>query len=459
MLAPLLQPDLSPAYLGALAGPVGETLALTLAAMAIALPGGIAIGLIAVLGGRSGRILASFLTIFRAIPELTLAILCVIFFGLGTGAALVALSAYYMASTGKVFTDLLAAAPKRPLASLRQTGAGRTTLALYGLLPLTASQLLAYGSFAFECALRAAVVIGAVGGGGIGGELIGSLASFDLHRASTCILVTVFMIVTLDHAARWICAHPKFLWPLMVLGLGLALSFTPTLISWDHAVGVLADMTPPSLTGEQWLTVPALLLETLGIALGATLGAALIALPLAFGGAYISAPIWLRGVLRICAAGLRAIPEIIWGLVLLLWIGMGPLAGGAALFLHSLGSFVRLFADALDAAPSAPRIALRRTGASNGTAALFGALPQAAAAITAHGLFRFEWNLRMATVLGLIGAGGIGQALYEAQQLMFYHQLLAWLLITATLLLSAEWMTGRLRRRLGAPRPTSHAAH
>lgn len=449
MLAPLLQPDLSPAYLAALAGPVAETLALTLAAMALAFLGGIAVALVGVLGGWPGRLLANALTIFRAVPELTLAILAVVFFGLGPGAALVAITAYYLASTGKVFTDLLAAAPKQPMEALSRTGAGRVALALYGLLPLSGPQLLAYGCFAFECALRAAVVVGAVGGGGIGGELVGSLAAFDLHRASTCILVTVAVIVILDHAATLLRAHPRFLWPLLAIGLAFAAGFAPSLISPSHAAGVLAEMVPPALTPADWDALPRLVAETLAMAIGATALAALLALPLALTAARITAPAWLRAPSRIAAAALRAVPEVVWGLVLVLWLGVGPLAGAAALFLHSLGSFLRLFADCLDAAPAAPRLALMRCGAGRIAAACHAALPLAARPIRAHVLFRLEWNLRMATVLGLIGAGGIGQALYEAQQLMFYDRLLAWLIVTALLLLAVEWTIGLLRRNLG----------
>lgn len=449
MLWPLFQPDLTPAYLLALAGPVAETLGLTLAAMALAFPGGVLLGLVAVLGGRPGKALASFFTVFRAIPELTLAILCVVFFGLGPGAALVALALYYLASTGKIFADLFAAAPAAPLAALRRTGTGKTPLALWFYLPAAGPQLLAYGAFAFECAVRAAVVVGAVGGGGIGGELVGSLAAFDLPRASTCIIVTVLLIVLLDRVADWLRANPRWLWPLLLAGLVIAIQLWPGLINPRHAAGVLAEMATPHLPPNAWAALPRLIGETLAMGAGATILAALVALPIAFAASALSAPGWLRGATRLAAAALRAVPEIIWGIVLILWLGVGPLAGGSALFLHSLGSFIRLFADSLDATPAASRIAILRTGAGRPIATLYAALPQAADALLAHILFRLDWNLRMATVLGLIGAGGIGQALYEAQQLMHYDQMSAWILITAGLLLTVERLVASLRASRG----------
>jgi phosphonate transport system permease protein len=77
----------------------------------------------------------------------------------------------------------------------------------------------------------------------------------------------------------------------------------------------------------------------------------------------------------------------------------------------------------------------------------FATVPLALGPLTAHALFRLEWNLRMATVLGLIGAGGIGQALYDAQQLFFYRQMVAYVLITWALVAATDAASSALRRR------------
>ena len=133
-------------------------------------------------------------------------------------------------------------------------------------------------------------------------------------------------------------------------------------------------------------------------------------------------------------------------------VGLGPVAGGWALGLHSFGSLGRLFADSLDAAPEQPQHAIAGTGASSIVVACYATVPLAMGAILTHLLFRFEWNLRMATVLGLIGAGGIGQALYEAQQLFFYREAFAYVLVTAALVLVTDHLGARLRARIHMPR-------
>jgi phosphonate transport system permease protein len=136
-------------------------------------------------------------------------------------------------------------------------------------------------------------------------------------------------------------------------------------------------------------------------------------------------------------------------MVLVAFVGIGPTAGAWALGLHSIGSLGRLFADALDNAPEAPQQALASTGASRLAVACYATVPLALGPIATHLLFRFEWNLRMATVLGLIGAGGIGQALFEAQQLFFYREALAYVIVTAALVLATDAASGHLRQRIG----------
>jgi phosphonate transport system permease protein len=117
-----------------------------------------------------------------------------------------------------------------------------------------------------------------------------------------------------------------------------------------------------------------------------------------------------------------------------------------ALGIHSIGCLGRLYAESFENVPRAPVIALAATGASPIAVASFATLPLAAGPVAVHSLFRLEWNLRMAAVVGLIGAGGIGQALYNAQQLMFYRSMMAYLLITMLMVVCADFLNTRTRR-------------
>ncbi len=447
LLLSFFPPVLTPSYLWALGGLVTETLGLSLGAMTVAFAISLPLSLAAGLRLRGSQTLLAALTAFRAIPDLTLAIFCVILFGIGTGAGLVALTLYYTAAVTKMFADILNTAPRRPLEALSSVGASRLQVAIVGLLPLKQADLLTYGAYEFESALRASIVIGAVGGGGLGSELVGSLAAFDFKRVTTQILALVLVVGVLDRATMWLRRHPRWLGAVIPVGLAAAAIYSPRLFALGHAAQVLSDMFPPEIATQGWAELPQRLWETIWMALAGTAGAIVFAALFAPAIARTIAPVWLAWPMRRLMELLRTIPEIVWGLLLIAVSGVGPTAGAVALGVHSTGSLARLFADALDNAPRQPQAAIAATGASPLMVGAFATAPLALGPLAAHALFRLEWNLRMATVLGLIGAGGIGQALYNAQQLFFYRQMVGYILITWALVAAVDAASSAVRRR------------
>lgn len=442
-------PYLSPAYLAALVPPVVDTIGMAFGAMFIAFCLSLPIAIACALRLPGSRVLLNILTAFRAIPELTLAILCVILFGIGPGAGLVALALYYAAAVAKMFDDILRTAPRRPLEALRATGASGLKVALFGLLPLTQADLLSYGAYEFESALRASIVVGAVGGGGLGSELVGSLAGLDFPRVTTQILVLVLVIAGFDWAAVRVRRHPHWLLVLFPAGLVAAIAYGPRLFAFNHALEVFGQMLPPQISAEGLSHLPRQLWETVWMAGAGTAGAVVAALVFGPASARNLAPGWLAFPVRRLMELLRTVPEVVWGLMLIAVIGVGPTAGAWALGLHSSGCLARLFAESLENAPKRPQAAIGQTGASPLQVFAWATTPLALGPIAAHSLFRLEWNMRMATVLGLIGAGGIGQALYDAQQLMFYRQMLTYILITWVLIAVLDRLSQSLRQKHG----------
>jgi phosphonate transport system permease protein len=455
LLLSFFPPVVTPSYLWALGGLVIETVGISLGAMTIAFAISLPLSLAAGLRLRGSKTVSAALTAFRAIPDLTLAILCVILFGVGTGAGLVALTLYYTAAVTKMFADILKTAPRGPLEALSGVGASRLQVALVGLIPLKQADLLTYGAYEFESALRASIVIGAVGGGGLGSELVGSLAAFDFKRVTTQILALVAVVGVIDRATVWLRRHPRWLGAIVPVGAAAVIVYGPRLFAVGHAVQVIGDMFPPEITAQGWAELPERLWETVWMALAGTAGAIVVAALAAPAIARTLSPAWLAWPLRRLMELLRTIPEIVWGLLLIAVSGVGPTAGALALGVHSTGSLARLFADALDNAPRQPQIAIAATGASPLVVGAFATAPLALGPLAAHALFRLEWNLRMATVLGLIGAGGIGQALYNAQQLFFYRQMVGYILITWVLVAAVDAASGALRRRYRLSKSTA----
>jgi len=145
---------------------------------------------------------------------------------------------------------------------------------------------------------------------------------------------------------------------------------------------------------------------------------------------------------------LRSVPELVWAALMVLLAGLGPFAGVLALALHTTGVFGRLFGEALENAPAAPELALREAGSGAVAAFAYGSLPLVWPQWLAYTLYRWEMNIRMAAVLGFVGAGGLGQMLYF--HLSLFQQAQAATVIGAmfALVFIVDGASGRLRRGL-----------
>jgi phosphonate transport system permease protein len=446
LLRQFFPPDLSFSYLKAESVPLFETLEIAAGAMFLALIIGLLFSLI--IGARlpGSRALYALLTSFRSIPDLTLAILCVVLVGLGPAAGTLALTLFYSAAMGKIFADLFSSADPGALEALHATGATRSMVAFYGLLPLRLKDLLTYGGYEFESAIRASVIVGAVGAGGIGTELVGSLNMTDYHRATTLIIMLVALIASVDLLGWYVRKQPKFLLVLAAFGAAAAWHHWPHLIVVKHALATFRTMVPPQLPAEAMRELPTLIGETLLIAFGGTLMAVICAVPLGVAAARNISPVFISFPVRRMLEALRAVPEIVWGLILVGIAGLGPRVGILALGLHSAGSLGKLYAESLENVATEPVIAMASTGGSTLSIAGFAVLPLAFAPMTVHTLFRFEWNMRAATIVGMIGAGAIGGALFNAQQLFFYRQMMAYVLITWAMIMITDAANVRLRK-------------
>jgi phosphonate transport system permease protein len=151
-----------------------------------------------------------------------------------------------------------------------------------------------------------------------------------------------------------------------------------------------------------------LAMSALGTALAAAAGL-LLALPASRTHAGDAAP--ARVPTRLLLNALRAVPELVWAGLLLIAAGLGPFAGTLALAVHTSGVLGRLFAEAIENAPPGPAAALRAQGVGNGRIVLYATLPQVLPQLVSYTLYRWENNIRAAAVLGVVGAGGLGQLL------------------------------------------------
>jgi phosphonate transport system permease protein len=206
----------------------------------------------------------------------------------------------------------------------------------------------------------------------------------------------------------------------------------------------VARMFPPNWAFLQRLAKP--VAETLQIALWGTLLGCVLALPLCFFGArnFSHNRLVFHAARQVFNAA-RGINEIIFALIFVAAVGLGPFAGVLALSVHGAGMLGKFFAEAIEEIDGGPVEALRATGASGAQTVAFAVLPQVLPSWIAATLYRFEVNLRASTILGMVGAGGIGYELYGSMRLFQYQDTATCILVILLLVMSADYLSSRLR--------------
>ena len=209
----------------------------------------------------------------------------------------------------------------------------------------------------------------------------------------------------------------------------------------------VAEFFPPDLSAAfvvkaAWGALQTFAVAAIGTLLAAA-AASVVALPAA--GRFGLAP---RLAARLVLNVLRSVPELVWAALMVLAAGLGPFAGTLALALHTTGVLGRLYAESLENVPAAPERALRDAGSGAVAAFAYAALPLVTAQGVAYALYRLEMNIRMAAVLGFVGAGGLGQMLYFHLSIFQQAQAATLLVAMFVLVFAVDSLSAAVRARL-----------
>ena len=409
------------------------------------------------------------LAVPRAIHELLWGLFFLNIFGLNPLVAVLAIAVPFGAIVSKVFSEILDETPPEPLNALLNSGVSPCTALLYGLLPQALPNLLSYSFYRFECSLRAAAVLGVIGAGGLGYELMLSLQSLRYHQLWTGFYALILLNGAVDMWSAWVRSRMGFTsrldlnarkspnrtrdrplppvrshdWPLQLswgaTALAIPACFWGLGIEWQRLwsprsrlllVDVLTEAVPPWPGLETWgdllhLSGQTLAMSILAIGL-AGLGGMLLSFPAArtflLPGGWLrplgerSLGDWERGLFvgsRLVLLVGRAIPAPIWALVFLFVLFPGILPGALALAAHNVGILGRLMAEVNENLDDRPVRALYSVGASPGQVILYGVLPQNLGKFLAYSLYRWEVCLRETAIVGFVGAGGLGRSMAE----------------------------------------------
>jgi phosphonate transport system permease protein len=206
------------------------------------------------------------------------------------------------------------------------------------------------------------------------------------------------------------------------------------------------DFFPPDFS--EWRTYAHEMIVTLAVAVWGTALSIVFAVPFGLLSAQNIAPVWVSQPVRRLMDACRAINEMVFAMLFIVAVGLGPFAGVLALWVHTTGVLAKLFAEAVEAVDSRPAEGVRATGASSLDEIVYGVLPQVLPLWISFALYRFESNVRSAMVVGMVGAGGIGVVLYEAIRSFNYAQTSAVLLIIIFIVSLIDVVSGWVRERV-----------
>lgn len=455
---------------------------------------------VSTLRAAASRAVLAFLGFLRAIPDLVWGLLFVTAVGLGSLAGTLALVVSYTGVLGRVYADAFADVDPRPLEALQAIGATRGQIFLRGIWPQARPTVTAYTLYSFECCVRAASVLGFVGAGGIGYEISLSMRLFEYGQVMTLILAFVLLLASTDVVSRRLrqsfqpnagqAEDPWFpqgnsasrqgsfssvLRPAryvvvaaVLIGSFYFAGFTREPFEGGHIVGNMLrfcrGMFPPDFGKDFVLGLGSLVLQTLAISIfGTLIGIAiggLLAIPATSSlillqpdspGARSVSDRGLRWSIflatRLLLNVLRSIPDLVWVLIVIVVIGIGPFAGTVAIGLHTAGVLGKLYAETLEEVPRKPVEALRALGAGPFQLLCWGLWPQAKRMLASYSIVRWETNLRVSAILGLVGGGGLGQAIYNNVQLGFYARLGTLLLVIYALVMVSDRIGDTVFRR------------
>ena len=206
----------------------------------------------------------------------------------------------------------------------------------------------------------------------------------------------------------------------------------------------LAEFFPPNF--RDWRTYLHEMVVTLHIAIWGTVLAIVCAVPFGLLSSSNIVPIWVYQPVRRLMDACRAINEMVFAMLFIVAVGLGPFAGVLALWVHTTGTLAKLFSEAVEAIDPRPVEGVRATGASAIEEIVYGVIPQVLPLWISYTLYRFESNVRSASVVGMVGAGGIGVILYEVIRGFEYAQTCAVMLIIIVFVTSIDLLSARIRK-------------
>jgi len=384
------------------------------------------------------------LNIVRAIDTLIWGLIIVVWVGLGSFAGVLALTIHSIAALAKLFSEEVEHIDLGPIEAITATGANLIQTIRYAVIPQIVPPFLAYTLLRWDINMRSATIVGFVAGGGIGYFVVETIRKSGYTQYAAALWAVAIIIMIVDYvSAKWrerilvgtthVSTEPPrpfykslrawfyivvggaafvYFWQLCEIDLKELLNPGPNL---GQLVTGFASL---NLSPEVVSTVTREMIVTIFQALLATTLGALLAIPFSFlaarnltGRSRLS--IWIYYLTRGMFNFLRSIEALLYIAIFFYWVGFGSFPGMLALSVTTFGLIGKLFSEAIENIDEGPLEAITATGATRLQAIVYGILPQIIPPFISYSIYQWDINVRMATIVGLAGGGGIGNLLYN----------------------------------------------
>ena len=444
------------------------------------------------------------IVVCRAIPDLVFAIILFRIFSIGALPGVLALGLSSIGMIGKLYADAIEEVDKGPIEAVNAAGGARAQWIVSTVIPQVMPQLVATALHRFDINLRTSVILGYVGVGGIGLEISNALRTMNYDRGMALALVVLVLCIGVelmsgairrallgrdsdrrrgllglfDRRSRSWANAPRsthsaqedgrgrvriappwdgerirrylgvVLTVVIVAGATLAseISWAGLVVGVQNIPGAVGLFFPPGHDGHLETFLDAMLV-TLQIGLASTLIGLCLAVPMGSLAARNVAPSEnVAKFFRVFIVVIRAVPELILAIVLIIILGLGPVPGTLALAIGSVGLLGKLVADSIEDTDVRVQDAVRAGGATRTQVYFSATLRQVTPAMVAHVMYQLDVNIRAATLLGIVGAGGVGYYLLNASRVQQFEVLTFLILLILAVVLVVEAVSVYVRK-------------
>lgn len=475
---------------------VGETLAIvflaTLLSVILSIPTAIFAAYMTTSGPLARGSSRAFIVLMRAVPDLILAIIFFRMFGLGALPGIFAMGLHSIGMVAKLYADAIESLAPAPMEAIASAGGTRNQQIMTGIIQPLLPQLIATALHRFDINLRTSVILGYVGVGGVGLAIADAMRTLNYQRGmalAVIVLVLCIAVELLSGAIRNAIMHgdnPRTGWLERAWdSVGSPVTTSRSLLtatppwsgvrlqrfsSWSLVVILtvvslwVADVSVSSFFGgllkipsvidlffppsdNAWDSVVEGMLVTVQIGFAATLLGAILAIPIGVLAARNVMPNPLiHKTFRVVIVLVRGIPELILAIIFVVITGLGGVAGTLALAVGAVGLLSKLVADSLEETDVRVQDALSASGATRWQVFFAATVRQAGPAFVAHIMYLLDTNIRSATLLGIVGAGGVGFILLNAARVQQFGVVTTVLLLILAVVLTVEALAVWIRR-------------